>query len=71
MGNGSRYMHTHYAIAFIATVLLFTSTCTGTRQRPFDLYLIFRAWPHTPQAFLETVIAGMDTPKYGETLRDT
>ena len=24
------------------------------RQRPFDLWLILRAWPHTPQAFVET-----------------
>ena len=31
-----------------------TSTCSSTRQRPFDLWLILRAWPHAPQAFLET-----------------
>ena len=31
-----------------------TSTCSGTRQRPFDLWLILRVWPHTPKAFLET-----------------
>ena len=30
-----------------------TSTCSIIRQRPFDLWLILRAWPHTPQAFLE------------------
>ncbi|KAK2556320.1 Latent-transforming growth factor beta-binding protein 1 [Acropora cervicornis] len=30
------------------------STYSGTRQRPFDLWLILRAWPHTPPAFLET-----------------
>ena len=31
-----------------------TSTCYGTRQRPFDLWLILRAWSHTPEALLET-----------------
>ena len=30
-----------------------TSTLSSTRQRPFDLWLILRAWPHTPQPFLE------------------
>ena len=30
-----------------------TSTCSIIRQRPFDLWLILRAWPHTPQTFLE------------------
>ena len=28
-----------------------TCTCSGTQQRPFDLWLILRAWPHTPLAF--------------------
>ena len=37
-------------------IIYIYNTCTysGTRQRPFDLWLILRAWPHTPPAFLET-----------------
>ena len=31
-----------------------TPTSSSTRQRPFDLWLILRAWPHTPQVSLET-----------------
>ena len=27
-----------------------TSMCSGTQQRPFELWLILWAWPHTPQA---------------------
>ena len=46
------------------------------RQRPFDLWLILRAWPHKPQAFLETssqaghVFASTFLPGNGTTRSD-
>ena len=37
------------------TLHLHLQFCPNTQQSPVDLWLFLLRWPHTPQAFLETL----------------